>query len=136
MTAMGLIRSTILMKFVRDTISGPRRKLKVLMPELLAMREELRVIRKLPPLSGVTKFFEVVSPWQNRFEQITKEFRAVNYGQYDEEIKLLEVLANYFKEATNTSKEAKENETFARAFLNLYTKSIPDTISLLRCHFN
>jgi len=104
------------------------------MPELLILKKDLEVIRGRQPLDGIVQFFGLVSPWQDRgLADILTAFHSVNYGQYDEVIRLLNQLTVHFARAgrspygwnrTSKGQEVTENNVYLGNIYGLWTKEV------------
>ena len=90
-----------LMMRIRDFIGKPNQKVATLLPELLRLRTDLRRIRDYSPyrpLDAIVEFFNVVSQWHDRQQEIGQSILAlqeVNHGQYEELISQLQLLRNH-----------------------------------------
>ncbi len=87
-----------LIKRFNDWRHNPLQKVVALVPQLQRLRDTL-VTNDARPLYGIVQFFNEVSAWHDRSDeigQIIVALQEVNYGQYAELIQHLETLRKHF----------------------------------------
>lgn len=90
-----------LLKRINDWRRNPKQKAVSLIPQLLQLRDQL-VTNDARPLYGIVQFFNEVSVWHDRSDEISEiiiALQEVNYGQHSELIQKLETLRKHFQNA-------------------------------------
>ena len=117
--------------------SSPKNKLKKLVPELMELSNELQKIQQVSdPLCAIVTFFDQISRWHDRSSEIRdliKDFKEVNWGQYDLLIEALDLLQIQFFNAgrdkygwnrTNRGETVTEDRVFLGNIYGLFTHPV------------
>lgn len=114
----------------------PRKKLRVIMPELRQLREYLKeTASQSEPLYRLVEFFDRISPWHDRgLEDVISPFRQVNYGQHDHVIVQLIKLEGHFVNAgrdqsgmnrTERGERVSADKVYLGGIFGLFTHPVP-----------
>ena len=92
----------IILKMFEDWRRRPISLIEDTLPELRDLSKDLTEIRNLQPLTGIVMFFNLVSCWHDRCDEINQiigDLRRVDYGQHTKLIEKLGVLIHHFENA-------------------------------------
>jgi hypothetical protein len=116
----------------------PKAKLIALRSEFQKLEADLRIVVRLAesdPLSAITPFFTVTSPWHDRrLTDVVKVFSDVNDGQYAEILGALTVLDTHFVRAgrdlcgmnrTHPGEPVTPTKVFLGNIYGLFTLPVP-----------
>lgn len=115
--------------------SSAEKLLAALMPALRELRANLRSVEfSRDPLADIIRFFNFVSPWQDRgLRDVIAAFRDVNYGQYDDVLEKLKTLQLHFERAgrskygwnrTKPGETVTEDNVYLGNIFGLWTKTV------------
>ncbi len=91
-----------LWKHFADWWLAPKKQAAKLLPELIELREQLNKAINRPPLDAIVSFFDIVSMWHDRIDEVDNlisSLEKVNYGQHTKLIQNLMGLRKHFEDA-------------------------------------
>ncbi len=148
-----MVRSRVRVLFrtpIWQLLSDPRKKLNEIMLELFKLRRNLATLGRAPqhplaePLYELVHLLDVVSRWHDRGLQAEiAPFSAVNYGQWDEVIRILCQLEEHFRRAgrdpygmnrTDKGERVTAEKVFLGNVHGLFTHSVPFWVARRNVH--